>query len=141
MVATTDPKFASICHRVFLGDNAMFDDDEKPIRYHLPTGHFELDPGERVFLDKNKMGISWARRREIPESAMTPELVRAYVRNAAMTEGGEWRAMTERGELLCVFSVSDLAKELSGGRDCRTMHPLDQLFLSLASARLGVSAV
>lgn len=29
----------------------MFDDDEKPIRYHFPED-FELDPGERVFLDK-----------------------------------------------------------------------------------------
>jgi hypothetical protein len=29
----------------------MFDDDEKPIRYHFPED-FELDPNERVFLDK-----------------------------------------------------------------------------------------
>jgi hypothetical protein len=25
-----------------------------------------------------------------------------------------WRAVTERGELLCVYSVDDLAEELSG---------------------------
>ena len=47
-------------------------------------------------------------------------------------------AMTERGEVLCDFSVSDLAKELNGGKDCITMHPLDQFFLGVARARLGV---
>jgi hypothetical protein len=47
--------------------------------------------------------------------------------------------MTERGEVLCDFSVSDLAKELSG-KECITMHPLDQFFLAVARVRLGVSA-
>ncbi len=33
----------------------MFEDDEKPIRHHLPK-EFAPDSGERVFLDKLKTG-------------------------------------------------------------------------------------
>jgi hypothetical protein len=118
----------------------MFDDDEKPIRYHFPED-FQLDPGERVFLDKIEPGTAnWSRQSEIPEQAKTPELLQAYVRDVAITKGGEaWRAMTERGEVLCDYSVSDLAKELSG-KECNTLHPLDQFFLGVARARLGVAA-
>ena len=43
--------------------------------------------------------------------------------------------MTERGELLRVFSVYELAEEL-GGKKISTMHPTDQFFLGVARARL-----
>ncbi|MGA2841715.1 MAG: hypothetical protein ABSG18_16330 [Steroidobacteraceae bacterium] len=116
----------------------MFEDDEKSIRYHL-TKDFVLDPGEPVFLDKLEPGTTnWARQRAVPEDAKTPELLQGFMRETALAEGGEaWRAMTERGELLRVFSVHNLATELSG-KEFITMHPVDQFFLSVARARLGV---
>lgn len=115
----------------------MFEDDEKPIRYHL-TEEFALDSGERVFLDKLKTGTSdWVRQCDVPEDKKTPESLQAFVRETAITQGGEaWRAMTERGELLCVFSVYELAEELSGKKTI-TMHPTDQYFLGFARACLG----
>jgi hypothetical protein len=116
----------------------MFEDDEKPIRYHLARD-FVLDAGERVFLDKLEPGTTnWVRQREVPEEAKTSELLQGFVRETTLTEGGEaWRAMTERGELLRVFSVHDLATELSG-KEIATLHPVDQYYLSVARARLGV---
>jgi hypothetical protein len=89
----------------------MFDDDEKPMRYHFPED-FELDPGERVFLDKIEAGTAnWHRESEIPDDAKTPELLRAYVRSTALANGGEaWRAMTERGEVLCDFRSAILRR-------------------------------
>jgi hypothetical protein len=47
--------------------------------------------------------------------------------------GEAWRAVTERGELLCVFSVYDLAHEFSG-KPIITLHPRDQLCLAAARA-------
>jgi hypothetical protein len=116
----------------------MFEDDEKPIRYHL-SEEFELESGERVFLDKFETGTwNWVRQGDVPEDKKTPELLQPFLRETALTRGGEaWRAMTERGELLRVFSVSDLAQELSG-KEIITMHPTDQYFLAVARARLGV---
>jgi hypothetical protein len=116
----------------------MFEDDEKPIRYHLPED-FVLDPGEPVFLDKLETGtVDWVRQCDVPEDVKTPELLQAFVREIAITKGGEaWRAMTERGELLRVFSVNELADELSGKKTI-TMHPTDQYFLGVARACLGV---
>ncbi len=108
------------------------------IRYHL-TEDFVLDSGERVFLDKLETGaLDWVRQFDVPEDKKTPESLQAFVRVTAITQGGEaWRAMTERGELLHVFSVYELAEELSGKRAI-TMHPSDQYFLGVARARLGV---
>jgi hypothetical protein len=116
----------------------MFD-DEKLIRFHLPVGDFDLE-GEPAFAEKYAAGVDWDRQHQIPENETSPTALRAHIRNAALTEGGEWRAMSARGELLFVYSVSDLAKELRGGRECITMQPLDSLCLALASARLGVAA-
>jgi hypothetical protein len=115
----------------------MFEDDEKPIRYHL-SEDFVLDSGERVFLDKLKTGTSeWIRRCEVSEDKKTPESLQAFLRETAITQGGEaWRAMTERGELLRVFSIYDLAQELSSKES--HMHPTDQYFLGVARARLGL---
>ncbi|MGO8798408.1 MAG: hypothetical protein ACLQJL_04915 [Roseiarcus sp.] len=114
----------------------MFDVDEKPIRFHL-TEDFVLDSGERVFLDRLEGGTSnWVRRYEVPEDKKTPHSLQALVCETALTLGGEaWRAMTERGELLRVFSVYDPAKEWSN-KIVLTMHPSDQFFLGAARARL-----
>jgi hypothetical protein len=60
--------------------------------------------------------------------------LRAYLRDIAITRGGEWRASTERGELLSVFSVGDLKEELSGERSL-TLHWRDQFFLRVARAQ------
>jgi hypothetical protein len=116
----------------------MFEDDEKPIRYHL-SEDFALDPGEPVFLDTLETGtLNWVRGCDAPEDKRQPESLRAFVREVALTQGGEaWRAMSERGELLCIFSVYELAEELSG-KKCNTMHPSDQYFLRLARACLDV---
>jgi hypothetical protein len=46
--------------------------------------------------------------------------------------------VTERGEILCAYSVYDLADELSG-KPAITLHPRDQLCLAAARARMGVS--
>jgi len=116
----------------------MFEADEKPIRYHL-SDDFLLDAGELVFLDQLETGTSdWVRRDSVPEDKKTPESLRAFVRETALQQGGEaWRAMTERGELLRIFSVNELATELSGNKTI-TMSPSDQYFLGVARARLGV---
>lgn len=116
----------------------MFEDDEKPIRYHL-SKEFALNSDERVFLDKLKPGTwEWIRQCDVPEDKKTPESLQTFVRETAITQGGEaWRAMTERGELLRVFSVYDLAQELSG-KEVMTMHPTDQFCVSVARALLGV---
>ena len=113
----------------------MFDDAE--IRYHLPD-EVELDPHEHVMLEKLLPG-----RFEFAECAVAPDdvrdikSIRALVRSTALARGGEaWRAATERGELLCVYSVSDLAEELSGG-PVVTMHPRDQFCLAVARLRMG----
>ena len=112
------------------------DEDELPIRYHLDE-QFELERGERVFLDGVEAGTAnWSRLGELPDDAKTPEALRAFVRDAALTQRGERRAMTERGELLYVYGVAELSKELSG-RDCISMQPFEQLCLSVARARLA----
>jgi hypothetical protein len=120
------------------GENSMLEDDEKPIRYHFAED-FVLDPDELVFLDKLEPGtMNWVRRGDIPEDAKTPELLQAFVPENALAQDGEaWRAMTERGELLYVFSVYDLAMELSGKKTI-TMHPNDQYFLAVAHERLSL---
>jgi len=116
----------------------MLEDDEKPIRYHLPE-EFVLDPGEPVFLDKIETGtLDWIRQYDVPEGKKTPESLQAFVRETALAQGGEaWRAVTERGEVLCVFSVYKLAKELSGKKTI-TKHRTDQYFLGVARARLSI---
>jgi hypothetical protein len=116
----------------------MYEDDEKPLRYHLPE-KFVRDPDEPVFLEKFEAGrLDWIRKCEAPEGKKTPEALQALLRETADTQGGEaWRAVTGRGELLRLFSVNDLAKELSGKKTI-TVHPSGQYFLCVARARLGV---
>jgi hypothetical protein len=103
----------------------MFADDEKPIRYHL-LERFD-DPGEPVFVDRIEPGtVDWVRRFEIPEDARIPERLDALLREVAKTQGGEaFRAMTERGECLRVFSVYDLADELSGKKSSLCTRPIN----------------
>jgi hypothetical protein len=115
----------------------MFD-DEKPIRYHL-TEDYELDPGDRVFADRLKTGTTdWERRLEITDHAKSPKTLQSVLRNIALKEGGEaWRAMTDRGELLRLFSVCDLADELSG-RKTITLSDDDQYHLGVAEGWLDL---
>jgi hypothetical protein len=116
----------------------MIEDEEKPIRYHL-TENFVLEQNERVFLERCETEtINCVRQGDVPEHAKTPELLLPYLREIALTQGGEaWRAVTERGELLRLFTVSELAEELSG-RTIITMHPKDQFWLAVARLRLNL---
>jgi hypothetical protein len=116
----------------------MFDDLE--IRYHFPD-EIELDVGERVFLEKQVSGTcGFVRCGVAPEDARDMKSIRALVRHTALARGGEaWRVVTERGELLCVFSVEDLAEELSG-KAVITLHPYDQLCLAVARLLMGLAA-
>ncbi len=67
------------------------------------------------------------------------ESIRVLVRSTSLARGGEaWRAVTKRGELLCVYSVNDLAEELSS-KPVITMQGRDQLCLAVARLRMGVS--
>ena len=115
----------------------MFDDAE--IRYHFPN-EIALGSGEPVILEKRLTGTSeFVQCHVAPNDARDMELIRAFVRHVALARGGEtWRAVTERGEILFVFSVYDLADELSG-KPVITLHPRDQLCLAVARARMGVS--
>ena len=117
----------------------MLNNNENRIRYHL-SKKFELGPGERLFLDRYEVGPStWVRQGDVPEDQKTPELLYPFLRETALTRGGAaWRAMTEIGELLCVFSVFDLAKEMSCKKTI-TVHPTDQFHLAVAHRRLGLS--
>ena len=64
----------------------MFDDDDKPIRYHL-TEDFELEPGEPVFLDRMMTGTSdWERTIEVPEDRKTPQALEQFLRATALAE-------------------------------------------------------
>jgi hypothetical protein len=100
---TTTEEFRS---RFLMND----DDDGKPIRYHL-TRDYALDRDDRVFIDRLEPGtINWFRFSEAPTSQRHPVELEALLRDIANREGGEsWRAMTDRGELLRVFSVSESA--------------------------------
>lgn len=115
----------------------MFDDVE--IRYHFPD-EVDLDRSEPVILEKLLMGTSEFVQCDVaPNDARDMRSIRALVRAVAVECGGEaWRAVTERGEVLCAYSVYDLADELTG-KPVITMHPRDQLCLAVAGARMGVS--
>jgi len=108
------------------------------IRYHFPY-EVELDAYEPVILEKLQTGASKFVRCEVaPDDVRDMETIRAQVRSIALARGGEaWRAVTERGEVLCGYSVSDLAKEL-GAKTVITIDPRDQLCLAVARLRMGV---
>jgi hypothetical protein len=108
----------------------MFVDAE--IRYHFPI-EVNIDDGEPVFLEQMLNGTSeFVRRGIAPNRPRNIDAIRASVRNAALTQGGEaWRAVTERGEVLCTYSVVDRAIEL-GANSVVTLHPLDQFWLAMA---------
>jgi hypothetical protein len=68
------------------------------------------------------------------------EAIRNFVRSVALAGHGEaWRAVTERGEVLCVYSVYDRADELRGTGSAITLHPLDQFWLAVARIQMGVA--
>jgi hypothetical protein len=114
----------------------MFDDLE--IRYHFPDS-VDLDPSEPVILERLRTGShEWVRFGVAPDDVRGIDSIRAHVRQVALDRGGEaWRAVTERGEVLVVYSVSDRADELNG-KPAVTLHPRDQL--SLAMARVEMCA-
>jgi hypothetical protein len=71
-------------------------------------------------------------------SSKESKTLQAVLRNIALREGGEaWRAMTDRGELLRLFSVGDLADELSG-RKTITLSDDDQYHLGVAEGWLDL---
>lgn len=109
------------------------------IRYHFPN-KIELDAGERVVLEELLPGTSeFVERAVAPDNVRDMESIPAWVRSIALARGGEaWRAVTERGEILCAYSVGDLAKEL-GANPVITMHPRDQFYLLIARLLLGIS--
>ena len=114
--------------------------DDAEIRHHFPN-EIALGSGELVFCEKILSGptVEWLRCDAVPEDVRDIESVRAFVRNIALARGGvAWRAVTERGEILCVFSVYDLADELSS-KPVITLHPRDQLCLAAAQALLNCS--
>jgi hypothetical protein len=114
----------------------MFDDIE--IRYHLPS-EIDLDLEEPVILEKQLTGTSeFVSCDTVPGNLRDMRSIRTFVRNVALQRGGEaWRAVTERGEVLYVYSVEDLADELSG-KPVITLHPYDQFCLVLARTRMGL---
>jgi hypothetical protein len=116
----------------------MFDDEATMIRYHLPTYVPPLT--ERVWLETGT-APDWVIQGEVPDYAKkSVQALRIYLRHTALARGGEWRATTERGELLSVFSVSDLKEELSGEKSL-TLHPRDQFYLAVAKRRLSIEKV
>jgi hypothetical protein len=108
------------------------------IRYHFPD-EVKLDVCEPIFLEEFQIGApEFAQRETAPNNVRDMASIRALVRSTALARGGEaWRATTERGEVLCCYSVTDLAKEL-GANTIITMLPHDQLCLAVARWRLGV---
>jgi hypothetical protein len=115
----------------------MFDNMET--RYHFPE-EVDLDPDEPVILERQLPGTSeFVQCGETPIDSRDMESIHASVRNVALARGGEaWRAVTQRGEVLCAYSVYDLAREFSG-KPVNTLHPFDQLCLAVARVRMGVS--
>jgi hypothetical protein len=116
----------------------MFDEEE--IRHHFPDDEVDLalDPSEQVLLEKQLPGgIEFAQCGVVPDDIRDMKSIRAFVRRVALAGGAEaWRAMTERGEILCAYCVSDLADELGGG-PFLTRH--DQLCLAAARSIMGGS--
>jgi len=112
--------------------------DSVEIRYHFPN-EIDLELGEPVILEKKGTGaFEFVQCCVAPREVRDMESIRALVRSTALARGGEaWRAVTERGELLCAYSVGDLARELSGKPDI-TLHPRDQVCLVLARLRMGI---
>ena len=87
------------------------------IRYHFPR-EVELEADEPVVLERRLIGTSeFIRYGVAPNSARDMKSIRVILRDVALRHGGEaWRAITQRGEILCVFSAFDLAKELNHKR-------------------------
>ncbi len=82
----------------------MFDDVE--IRWHFPE-EVELDPREPVIIQKLVAGTSeFVKCGVAPDGVRDMDSIRAHVRSLALAQHGEaWRAVTQRGELLYVYSV------------------------------------
>ena len=89
--------------------------DEAEIRYHFPD-EVELAPHEHVTLEKLLPNtLEFSEYAVAPDDVRDMKSIRALVRSTALARGGEaWRAVTKRGELLCVYSVSDLERVAYG---------------------------
>ena len=86
--------------------------------------------------------IVWQRHEDIPNNVNSIELLREYVRNAALTRKGReaWRARNDEGDVLFVYSEFDRWREMTG-KEQITMHPLDQAYLALARMELGLPPI
>jgi len=84
------------------------------MRYHFPD-EVELDPREPVIIQKLLTDTSeFVQCGVAPSDVRDMESIRAYLRSTAFARGGEWRAVTEDGDVLCGYSVNDRADELRG---------------------------
>lgn len=69
------------------------------------------------------------------EAKQSGRALRNYLREVALMIGGEWRAFTERGELLAIFSIGQLFEEMTH-RKIITLSYEDQIALRVAKRRL-----
>jgi hypothetical protein len=100
-----------------------------PLR-HLPDDFAPLTEPVWLVPVGSKSGF------EAPAAAkQSSRALRNYMREVALTIGGEWRAFTERGELLAVFSVGELFEEMTH-KKIITLSYEDEVALWIAKRRL-----
>lgn len=104
----------------------MLDHQEATPLRHLPRDFPSLT--ERVWLEDVTGKASFEAPKEAKQSGRA---LRNYLREVALTIGGEWRALTERGELLAVYCVGTRFEEMTGRRIITLSHD-DQVALWVA---------
>lgn len=108
----------------------MLDHQEATPLRHLPNDFPPLSEG--VWLET----VSGNARFQAPKAAkQSGRALRNYLREVALTIGGEWRALTERGELLAVYCVGTRFEEMTGRRVITFSHE-DQVALFVAKRSL-----
>jgi hypothetical protein len=104
----------------------------------------DLEGNERIYIESLAPAgsIVWQRHEDIPSEVNSIELLRDYVRHAALTRKGSeaWRAKNEADDVLVVYSEFDRWREMTG-KEQITMHPIDQAYLALARMELGLSPI
>jgi hypothetical protein len=111
------------------------------IRYHHYLDEIDLDPASPVIIEMTVSGeCEFAQCGIAPDDVRNMDSILTLVRSVALAGDGEaWRAVTERREVLCDYSVYDVARELSG-RSVITTHPHDQTCLAVAQSLMGLPA-
>jgi hypothetical protein len=103
-----------------------------PLR-HLPDDFPSLT--ERVWLQT----VTGTCAFEAPVAAkQNGRALRHYLREVALTIGGEWRAVTGRGELLAVYCIGTRFEEMTGRRIITLSHQ-DQVALFAAKRCLKLN--